>query len=38
VVAPPGYPHAAAFFELAETLHAALTALAGILKMPGLYD
>jgi hypothetical protein len=27
VVAPPGYPHAAAFFELAETLHVALTAL-----------
>ncbi len=27
VVAPPGYPHAAAFVELAETLHAALTAL-----------
>jgi hypothetical protein len=27
VVAPPGYPHAAAFVELAETLHAALAAL-----------
>jgi len=27
VVAPPNYPHAAAFVELAETLHAALTAL-----------
>jgi hypothetical protein len=27
VVAPPGYPHSAAFVELAETLHAALTAL-----------
>ena len=27
VVAPPGYPHAAAFLELAETMHAALTAL-----------
>ena len=27
VVAPPGYPHAAAFVEVAETLHAALTAL-----------
>ena len=27
VVAPPGYPHAAAFLEVAETLHAALTAL-----------
>jgi len=27
VVAPPGYPHAAAFVEVAETLHLALTAL-----------
>lgn len=27
VVAPPGYPHAAAFLEVAETLHAGLTAL-----------
>jgi hypothetical protein len=27
VVAPPGYPHSAAFVEVAETLHAALTAL-----------
>jgi len=27
VVAPPGYPHSAAFLEVAETLHRALTAL-----------
>ena len=27
VVAPPGYPHSAAFLEVAETLHSALTAL-----------
>jgi len=27
VVAPPGYPHSAAFVEVAETMHAALTAL-----------
>jgi hypothetical protein len=27
VVAPPGYPHSAAFLEVAETMHVALTAL-----------
>jgi len=27
LVAPPGYPHSAAFLEVAETLHRALTAL-----------